>query len=435
MRNSSTLFLYTTVSVLALIFSNPVNAQPLLASAQNYKSSVLEELSDGVELVLDSASKPAEEKKKHWYDVISLRGYTQVRYNRLLETNPKLKCEQCDKSWGDKGGFFIRRARLIFSGNIGDHLFIYIQPDLASSPSSTQLHFMQMRDAYFDVSIDKNKEFRFRVGQSKIPYGFENLQSSQNRLPLDRADALNSAVPNERDLGVMFYYAPRKIRDRFKSLVDDGLKGSGDYGVFGMGLYNGQTANKPELNNNLHAVARLSYPFAIGSQIIEPGVQAYNGFYTMASDQLTSGTKTHVDKGYLDQRAAASLVLYPKPFGILAEYNIGEGPEYNPLTDSIEVQKLTGGMVTLSYMIKLEKIKQTVIPFIRAQYYDGGKKAETDARSYKVNEYEFGVEYQIFKYVELVAMYTMSERTTSDKAAEYNNQKGNLLRLQLQFNY
>jgi len=36
------------------------------------------------------------------------------------------------------------------------------------------------------VNIDKKREFRFRFGQSKIPYGFENMQSNQNRLPLDK---------------------------------------------------------------------------------------------------------------------------------------------------------------------------------------------------------------------------------------------------------
>lgn len=37
--------------------------------------------------------------KKQWYESIQLRGYMQVRYNRLLETNPLLQCAQCDKSW------------------------------------------------------------------------------------------------------------------------------------------------------------------------------------------------------------------------------------------------------------------------------------------------------------------------------------------------
>jgi len=404
-------------------------------SAQTFASawngiSATQELTDGVLFVQDTAKK--QEKKKAWYEVINLRGYTQIRYNRLLETNPKLKCDQCDKSWGDKQGFLIRRARLIFSGNIGDHLFIYIQPDLASAPSSTTLHFAQLRDAYFDYSIDKKKEFRLRFGQSKIPYGFENLQSSQNRMPLDRNDALNSALPNERDLGAMFYYAPAKIRERFKMLVDEGLKGSGDYGVLGFGVYNGQTANKPELNNDLHVVARLSYPFQIGGQIIEPGVQAYSGKFTIAKDQITSGLKTNKDATYDDQRVAASFVLYPKPFGILAEYNIGRGPRFTPTNDSITTAELSGGMVTLSYLQKIGK--QTLIPFVRAQQYSGGKKLETDARYHFVTEYEFGAEWQIFKYMELVAMYTMSERNTLDMTGA-NDQKGNLLRLQLQFNF
>lgn len=418
---------------LATLTSLSLQAQTLQSFASGNNSPyAMEELMPGKELVLDSVQK--EEKKKHWYDVISLRGYTQIRYNRLLETNPKLKCDQCDKSWGDNSGVFIRRARLIFSGNIGDHLYIYIQPDLASSASSTNLHFAQLRDAYFDYSIDKNKEFRIRFGQSKVPYGFENLQSSQNRLPLDRNDALNSALPNERDLGAFFYYAPKKIRDRFKSLVDDGLKGSGDYGVFAFGVYNGQTANKPELNDNLHMVARLSYPFQIGNQIIEPGIQAYTGQFTIAKDQLTSGTKTNKELTYDDKRAAVSLVLIPKPIGILAEYNIGKTPAFSAINDSIITDDLNGGAITVSYLHRF-KNKMVVIPFGRAQYYNGAKKLETDARRYVVHEYELGVEYQIFKYMELTAMYTMSERTTVDKAAGVNAQKGNLLRLQMQFNF
>jgi hypothetical protein len=153
-----------------------------------------------IESVVDTnkIETPAPTPPKKWYDKISLRGYAQVRYNRLLETNPALKCEQCDKSWGDKGGFFIRRARLIFSGNLSERVFFYIQPDLASSISSSVAaqNFAQIRDLYFDVALDTKKEFRFRIGQSKIPYGFENLQSSQNRLALDRNDPLNSSFNN-----------------------------------------------------------------------------------------------------------------------------------------------------------------------------------------------------------------------------------------------
>lgn len=371
---------------------------------------------------------------KQWYEKIALRGYAQVRYNRLFETNEKLKCDQCDKSWGEGGGFFLRRMRLIFSGNVHERVYIYIQPDFASSASSSNLHFGQLRDAYFDLALDKKKEFRLRFGQSKVPFGFENMQSSQNRLPLDRNDALNSAVLNERDLGVFFYWAPDKIRQRFTHLVNDGLKGSGDYGVFGLGLYNGQTANKPEANNDPHVVARLTYPFEFkNGQIIEPSIQAYKGNFVMPTDIRSKNIKAVSDFSFIDERVAATFVLYPQPFGIQAEYNIGNGPEFNPLTDSIEIQSIKGGYATFSYMLKLKK--QILIPFIRVQHYDGGKKYELDARSYTVNEYEYGVEWQPIKSFELVAMYTMSERRFEDLALKSNTQKGSLLRLQAQFNF
>lgn len=372
--------------------------------------------------------------KKHWYEQLALSGYTQARYNRLLETNDKLKCEQCDKSWGENGGLFLRRIRLRLSGNIDDRVYIYIQPDFAATASSTNLHFGQIRDAYFDLSLDDKKEFRIRFGQSKVPFGFENMQSSQNRLPLDRDDALNSAVANERDTGVFFYWAPDKIRKLFTSLVNDGLKGSGDYGVFGIGAYNGQTANKPEENNKQHIVARLTYPFEFeNGQIIEPGIQAYKGKYVLPAEIRSKNVKGPPNFSFDDERVAVSFVLYPKPFGIQAEYNIGRGPEFDPATDSVKTKFLNGGYITMSYLTRIDK--QIIIPFVRAQYYDGGKKHELDARSYTVHESEYGVEWQPNKSFEIVAMYTISERRFEDYVNQDNEQKGKLLRLQFQFNY
>lgn len=371
--------------------------------------------------------------KKQWFESIQLRGYMQVRYNRLLETNPLLQCAQCDRSWGDNGGFFIRRMRLIFSGQISERVYFYIQPDLASNPSSTATQYAQIRDAYVDVGLDAKNEFRLRVGQSKVPFGFENMQSSQNRIPLDRNDALNSAVANERDLGVFFYWAPKNIRTLFASLVNDGLKGSGDYGVFSFGAYNGQTANRAEANNSPHIVSRFSYPFAVNKQIVEMSVQAYTGQYILTPDLINAGVKLPASRSFLDQRVAGSFVLYPKPFGIQAEYNIGRGPRFNKVSDSVEVSSLKGGYITASY--KTQKGKHVIIPFSRYQYYQGGKKHEMDAMAYDVKEFEVGVEWQPNKNIELVTMYTFSDRRFESFKNQNNHQKGSLLRLQLQLNF
>jgi phosphate-selective porin len=307
-----------------------------------------------------------------------------VRYNRLFETNSQLKCEQCDRSWGDNGGFLIRRLRIIFFAQIHKRLYFYIQPDFATAASTQSQNFAQLRDVYIDIGLDPKNDLRLRIGQSKVPYGFENLQSSQNRLLLDRNDALNSGLANERDIGTFLYWSPEKTRTLFSSLVSEGLKGSGDFGVVGFGVYNGQTPNRPEQNNSLHVAGRISYPLLVGKQVIEPGIQAYSGKYVVTADQQSPGTKIKADRNYSDQRLAGSFVLYPKPLGLQAEYNVGRGPEFNKITDSIETRRLSGGYITLSYFLK--KGGHLLTPFNRYQTYDGGKKHELYARGYNDNE-------------------------------------------------
>ncbi len=377
---------------------------------------------------------PVKKTTKQWFETISLRGYMQVRYNRLLETNSKLKCEQCDKSWGDLGGVFIRRGRLILSGNLTDNIYFYIQPDFGSSAGNS-LNIFQLRDAYFDVGFDKDNEYRIRIGQSKVPFGFENMQSSQNRIPLDRADALNSAVSNERDLGAFFYWAPKETRKLYAEFVRENLKGSGDYGVFGFGVYNGQTANKAELNNSLHVVSRLSVPIKVGNQYIEPGIQAYAGRYVLPSDTRSTNVKAVSSFDFNDRRIAGTFVLYPKPFGIQAEYNVGKGPRYNPALDSIEVRSLSGGYATFSYKISGKRKEESFFPFARFQVYNGGKKHELDSRTYHVRELESGLEWQLNKTFEITASYVFSHRRFEDSKLKNNDQKGRLLRLQAQINF
>jgi hypothetical protein len=370
---------------------------------------------------------------KKWFETISIKGYGQVRYNRLLETNQDLNCESCDKSWGKDGGFFIRRWRGVLSGQVSKNVFFYLQTDFSVSPSADKLHFLQVRDAYFDIGLDPENEFKIRIGQSKIPFGFENLQSSQNRLTMDRSDALNSGVPNERDLGVLIYWAPVAKKKLLSRLVSEGLKGSGDYGIIGIGAYNGQSANAPESNNEPHIVARVTYPFEFKNQIAEFSLQGITGQFVVPKLNLSSGVKYKSDLNYLDQRVAATAILYPKPFGIQAEYNIGKGPEYNPITDSIELKSLKGGYVMTSFMTKIRN--QTLIPFVKYQYYEGGKKTEKDARSYTVNDIEIGAEWQLSKNFELTINYTISKRRYEDHLKPINTQSGNLLRLQAQVNF
>ena len=93
-------------------------SQQFQANAQH--NSIL----DPVKTHPDSAAKAPARK---WYETFSIRGYMQLRYNRLLETNENLGNEQGDRSWGKDGGFFIRRMRIIFYGQLSRQVYFYVQ--------------------------------------------------------------------------------------------------------------------------------------------------------------------------------------------------------------------------------------------------------------------------------------------------------------------
>lgn len=381
------------------------------------------------------AEKPKEEKK--WYDKIGIRGYTQFRYSSTVSGDKDAVSYWPDKSVGEDSSFLIRRARLVIFGDINDHLSLYIQPDFASTPSGSSTgHFAQLRDAYADIYFDKNKEFRVRIGQSKIPYSFENLQSSQNRLALDRNDAMNSCCRDERDIGAFFYWAPAHIRDRFKEVMAKNLKGSGDYGMFAFGIYNGQGANRLEGNNGVHMVTRFTYPHQFSNgQILEAGIQALRGRFVPSTGPAGGFTPVMdaPEKGFKDERVGVHAVLYPQPFGLQAEWNWGRGPQLNDTQTMLTESSLNGGYVLATY--KVDGLRWgTLFPFVKWQHFKGGQKFERNTPKNHVNDWEFGLEWQVMKEIELTAVYHMMNRTNL-ASTPYERYKADVLRFQLQWNY
>jgi hypothetical protein len=114
------------------------------------------------------------EAEKKWFDRINIRGYTQFRINSVLwnDESQAPPYHPADKSLGPFNEFFIRRCRIIFSGDLSDRLYFYIQPDFASGVPGARdgaINYAQLRDCYGDVYLTKNKVNRVRVGLSKVP--------------------------------------------------------------------------------------------------------------------------------------------------------------------------------------------------------------------------------------------------------------------------
>ena len=374
-----------------------------------------------------------------WYEKLSIRGYTQLRYNYV--TDDKKLISEYDSSIGDNTGFLVRRARIVISGDIHERVSLYLQTDFGATPpgttnTSNNQNFAQLRDLYADVFLTQDKEWRIRGGISKVPFGFEVLQSSQQRLAFDRTDAINSAAPNERDTGFFLYYTPVETRKLFRRLVDKGLKGSGDYGMLGVGVYNGETLNVAEANDNKHVVLHSTYPFELPyGQIVQVGVDAYRGTTNVnagAVAPLAGGAAVNpslANGGNInDERIGAHFVLYPQPFGLQAEWNWGRGPELNAARTAVQEGYLQGGYVQAMYKWN------NMIPYIRWQEYNGGKKNRTNSPFNIVRETEIGVEYQFSKALELTVAYSWMKRTDT-VTAPYAIHDGQVARFQLQWNY
>ncbi len=424
----------------------------LLTAMQERLTQVRDPSITTVDQQTHGASTSANSNKK-WFDRLSIRGYAQFRYNvTTAENDGSAPAHHVgDRSVGENQHFLIRRARVILSGDVSDHMYVYLQPDFATavpgSPDANQ--FTQIRDWYGDLYIDESKVYRVRIGQSKVPYGWENLQSSSNRLPLDRSDPMNSAVRNERDLGVFFYWTPTEAQDLFKEVLDSGLKGSGNYGVFGIGVYNGQGGSFNEQNDDLHVVARLAVPYKFDNdQIVEWGLQAYTGKYTVLSSPIQAlgvgptirplGTlETGNRAGVREERIGGTLVYYPQSFGLQAEWNVGRGPGLTPDQTSVEERSLYGGYVMAMYRHQTEGLG-LMFPFLRYNHFRGGYKAERNAPYTYINEWELGLEWQFNPQMELTTMYTITNRTNTvaQTAGEsYRQFDGQLLRSQFQINY
>lgn len=392
-----------------------------------------------------AASAPAAPPRKAWYDRLQVRGYVQMRVNETLsgDTDAPAGLSRLrsvhDSTVGERGTFSLRRARLVVQGDLSDKVSLYLQGDMAAavnaqSNGERREHFFQMRDAYTDVYF-AHRTVKLRLGQSKVPFGWENLQSSSNRLSLDRADAANSAVPGERDLGVTAYYTPPSVQAIWDRLGRDGQKLFGNYGAFGVGVYNGQGINRAEKNDGLMKVALATWPFALDGlgeafrgQVLELGVQ---GMLNRVQPEVRSGGVSPV--AFADNRVNLHAVLYPAPFGIQAEWTWGKSPEWSPAAQALTSGRLSGGYVQAMYRVKHSAIGP-LMPYARWQTYRGGWKAATNAPRLATDEIELGIEWQPLKEVELTLAYARMKRAEADERRA-GRARGDLLRAQVQWSY
>jgi len=324
-----------------------------------------------------------------WYERIRINGYTQFRY--ALLDNPMMDIPLGDKvATSDPNTFYIRRIRMVFQGQISDRLAFYFQP--AFEGTGQALSNLEIVDAFADFFITKNKEHRIRFGQHRAPNAFDTYRSSSNRQELDRHESVQSGTPGERDLGLAYYWSPKVSQERYAQLATY-HNGPGDYGDFGIMVWNGQTRNKPERNYDKHVGIRLAHPFELpDGRLLEAGMFAFRGQFvvdpgTVSRCPIASHRQDGSSTGcqVRDERLTWYVWTPPQPWGLLSEFTVGRGPRRDA-QGFIRESSLVGGYVQPYYTHRYSDVGM-VTGYVRYGEYDGGIKTiqGVDARSRTLN--------------------------------------------------
>lgn len=332
-----------------------------------------------------------------WYERIRINGYAQVKYN-LGATDGKFDLPLND-SFGDQNGneFYVRRLRLVFQGQVSERIAFFTQ--FALEGGQQQLSNREMIDSFADFYLTKDRVHRLRLGLHRVPNAFDTYRSSTNRQEQDRHESVQSGAPGERDLGLAYYWSPKIVQDRFAELAAY-HNGPGDYGLFGIMVYNGQGRNQFELNKNKHIGIKLSYPFQFrNGRLLETGILAYHGIFAVQGasqpnvlgparchDRLTSEGGCDVK----DQRVTAYLWTPPQPWGLLGEFTVGRGPKRNEQTGFIDETQIIGGYVQGYYTWRYSDVGM-LTPYVRWGEYYGGFKSLNGAPDGQSRTWNFGL--------------------------------------------
>lgn len=379
-----------------------------------------------------------------WYERIRISGYTQFRY-AAGASDGKFTIPLGDSTaTSQPREFYFRRIRLVFQGQISERLAFYLQGAFEGDQSTQNMFNKEIIDAYADYYLTKDKVHRLRFGQHRAPNAFDTYRSSTNRQELDRHESVQSGAPGERDLGIAYYWSPKIAQERFTQLAAY-HNGPGDYGVFGLMVYNGQGRNKAELNGDKHIGVRLAYPFELpNGRLLETGIMAFRGVYsvsgagsptsTTASARCQQGLNRQGGCDTTDERITAYVWTPPQPWGLLAEGTIGKNAKRNETTNIIEARPLIGGYVQGYYTWSYSDVGM-LTPYIRYGEYYGGIKSINGAPDGQSRTWNFGLVWEPdthWRFVtELMLKDGVNETLALNRAQDSFD--GSLLRFQAQF--
>jgi phosphate-selective porin OprO and OprP len=279
---------------------------------------------------------------------VQITGYSQIRYQTLLEK-------------GKKDGFDIRRARLDIKGAVTPYFAYRLQTEFVDKP--------KIIDASVDIKLADF--FTITAGQFKIPLSMENLTSSNKLEMIDRSQVVEALVArgkdvignqNGRDIGVQISGSFLKIKGQNIAEYRIGVFNGSGINVadtaneakdlagrllltplkglsFGASYYNGwDKAIKPDVNGKSQVRNRFGVELSYVT-----GRISLRGEYIKGKDGKTGRAGWYVQTGYF---------VIPQKLQVLAKYDT-----YDPnisLSNNIAVNYVVGANYNFNTWSRLQ---------------------------------------------------------------------------------
>ncbi len=187
----------------------------------------VEDLAAALEGVKARVAAVEREQQRHRLD-----GYLQLRYR--------------DEEAGDASEFLVRRARINLRGPVSDRTAYRVELQLdARERNGGPTSKTQVRTASVDYQL---RGGRLRMGQTKVPWGYELLESSAGLWSGERSFLMDRLFPNQRDIGIHWTAGAAPGAPEL------------DFGIF-----NGTGINASDNNRRKNVMGRAKFPVRGGS--------------------------------------------------------------------------------------------------------------------------------------------------------------------------
>ena len=132
----------------------------------------------------------------------------------------------------------------------------------------------QARDAYIEYHNGQNNRYALRLGQQKVPFGFETfVEGDEQRPALERARYHDVLAPDQRDPGLAALYNPRGL-----PVTPALFRGP----LVAVGVFSGNGTNRQDNDESKSLIAAARYPLGRHNTV---GVSGISGTFTRAPGQ------------------------------------------------------------------------------------------------------------------------------------------------------